>query len=161
MPSSGLWRHVDFVWTDVSEESIGTIFRVEKIASEEPAWPGGCITKMEAIRSSETSVHTKSTRHHNPKDGSLDSHSYKNFKSSLIMLGEYLHKLLNALITEVAQRWMVAWLLNWTGFWSKWFCYKEARVCEEKHENLIHICRSSVGVSIPIPIEYKSRTLLL
>jgi hypothetical protein len=43
MPSSGMWRRVDLVnWTDVSEERIASIFRVEKSASEEPAWAGGC-----------------------------------------------------------------------------------------------------------------------
>jgi hypothetical protein len=33
-----MWRRVDLVWTDVSEEHIAYIFRVEKSASEEPAW---------------------------------------------------------------------------------------------------------------------------
>jgi hypothetical protein len=42
LPSSGMWRRVDVVWTDVSEERIASIFRVEKSASEEPAWAGGC-----------------------------------------------------------------------------------------------------------------------
>jgi hypothetical protein len=43
LPSSGMWRRVDLVdWTDVSEERIASIFRVEKSASEEPAWAGGC-----------------------------------------------------------------------------------------------------------------------
>jgi hypothetical protein len=37
-----MWRRVDLVWTDVSEERIAYIFRVEKSASEEPAWAGGC-----------------------------------------------------------------------------------------------------------------------
>jgi hypothetical protein len=42
MPSSGMWRPVDLVnWTDVSEEHVASIFRVEKSASEEPAWVGG------------------------------------------------------------------------------------------------------------------------
>jgi hypothetical protein len=40
MPSSEMWRRVDLVWTDVSEERIAPIFRVEKSASEEPAWAG-------------------------------------------------------------------------------------------------------------------------
>jgi hypothetical protein len=32
MPSSGVWRRVDVVdWTDVSEDRIASIFRVEKI----------------------------------------------------------------------------------------------------------------------------------
>jgi hypothetical protein len=39
MPSSGVWRRVDVVdWTDVSVDRIASIFRVEKFASEEPAW---------------------------------------------------------------------------------------------------------------------------
>jgi hypothetical protein len=42
MPSSRMWRRIDLVWTDVSEECIASIFRVEKFASEEPAWAGGC-----------------------------------------------------------------------------------------------------------------------
>jgi hypothetical protein len=33
-----MWRRVYFVWIDVSEERIASIFRVEKPASEEPAW---------------------------------------------------------------------------------------------------------------------------
>jgi hypothetical protein len=37
MPSSGMWRRVDLVLTDVSEERITSIFWVEKPASEEPA----------------------------------------------------------------------------------------------------------------------------
>jgi hypothetical protein len=36
-----MWRHVDLVWTDVSEECIASIFRVEKSASEELPWAGG------------------------------------------------------------------------------------------------------------------------
>jgi hypothetical protein len=42
MPSSGMWGHVVLVWIDVSEDYIASIFRVEKSASEEPAWAGGC-----------------------------------------------------------------------------------------------------------------------
>jgi hypothetical protein len=43
MPSSGVWRRVDMVdWTDVSDDRIASIFRVEKSASEEPAWAGTC-----------------------------------------------------------------------------------------------------------------------
>jgi hypothetical protein len=32
-----MWRRVDLVWIYVSKESIASIFRVEKSASEEPA----------------------------------------------------------------------------------------------------------------------------
>jgi hypothetical protein len=63
-----MWRR-DLVWTDVSEERIAFIFRVEKSASEEPAlsmWQ-----QMEAIRSSETSVHTRSPLRHIQEDGKL------------------------------------------------------------------------------------------
>jgi hypothetical protein len=31
MPSLGMWRRVDLVRTDVSEERVASIFRVEKI----------------------------------------------------------------------------------------------------------------------------------
>jgi hypothetical protein len=34
MPSSGMWRRVGLMWTDISEEHIASIFRVEKSASE-------------------------------------------------------------------------------------------------------------------------------
>jgi hypothetical protein len=37
-----MWRRVDLVWTDISEERIASIVRVEKSTSEEPAWAGGC-----------------------------------------------------------------------------------------------------------------------
>jgi hypothetical protein len=40
---SGMWRRVDVVWTDVSEERIAFSFRVENSSSEEPAWAGGCV----------------------------------------------------------------------------------------------------------------------
>jgi hypothetical protein len=66
MPSSGMWRSVYLVWTDVSEERISSIFRVEKSASEEPAWAGGC---------------KRSTRRYNPEDGILHSHRRENLKS--------------------------------------------------------------------------------
>jgi hypothetical protein len=100
MPSSGMWCNVYLVnWTDVSEERITSIFRVEKSASEEPTWAGGSrrllppahvsssladfsTLKMEAIRSSENSVQfTKVTRCHIPEDGILHSHRCENFKS--------------------------------------------------------------------------------
>jgi hypothetical protein len=42
MSYSGMWRCVDLALTDVSEERIASIFRVEKSASGEPAWAGGC-----------------------------------------------------------------------------------------------------------------------
>jgi hypothetical protein len=37
MSSSGMWRCVDIVLTDVSEERIASILRVEKSTSGEPA----------------------------------------------------------------------------------------------------------------------------
>jgi hypothetical protein len=77
-----MWRRVDLVWTDVSKEFIVSIFRVEKSMSEEPAWlqppahAGSSLAdfstlNMEAIRSSETSVHTRSTWCHIPENGIL------------------------------------------------------------------------------------------
>jgi hypothetical protein len=58
-------RRIDLVWTYVSEERIASILRVEKSASEEPAWAGGC----------------RSTRRHIPGDGILHSHRRQNLRS--------------------------------------------------------------------------------
>jgi hypothetical protein len=55
-----MWRRADLVRTDVSEEHIASIFRVEILAIEEPALAG-----------TETSVDTRSTRRHIPEDGIL------------------------------------------------------------------------------------------
>jgi hypothetical protein len=60
-----MWCRVDIVLTDVSEERIASIFRVEdkkKSASE------SVTLKMEEIRFSETSVNTISTRRQIPED---------------------------------------------------------------------------------------------
>jgi hypothetical protein len=45
--------------------------------------------KMEAIRSSERSVHTSSTHPHITKDGILHSHRYENLKSYIFIDGLY------------------------------------------------------------------------
>jgi hypothetical protein len=52
MPSSGMLRCLDLLWTDVSEKHIASIFRVEKSACEEPAWAGGCILFRSSRRQS-------------------------------------------------------------------------------------------------------------
>jgi hypothetical protein len=36
-----MWRRVDLVLTDILEERIASIFRVEKYTIGEPAWAGG------------------------------------------------------------------------------------------------------------------------
>jgi hypothetical protein len=71
MRFSGMWCCVDLVWTDVSEERIVSIFRVEKSVRVLP--PSSSLSdfstlKMEMILSSGTSVHTRSTQHHIPED---------------------------------------------------------------------------------------------
>jgi hypothetical protein len=94
----GMWRCVDLVWIDVSEERIASIFRVEKSMSEKPAWAHGCNSpahagssladfstmKTEAICPSETSVHTRSTWRHIPEDRIPHSHHCENLKSYTI-----------------------------------------------------------------------------
>jgi hypothetical protein len=49
-------------------------------------WRKVSTLKMEAIRSSETSVHTISTHSHIPEDGILRSHHYENLKSSTMLV---------------------------------------------------------------------------
>jgi hypothetical protein len=80
MPSSGMRGRIDLVWTDVSEEGIASIFRVEKSAIEKPAWAGG------SRRPSETSVHRRSIRRHIPGDSNLHRHRRENLKSYIITL---------------------------------------------------------------------------
>jgi hypothetical protein len=87
-----MWRRADLVWTAVSEEHIASIFRVEKSAScrlHPPAYAGSSLAdfsalKMDAICSSETSVHTRSARRHIPEDGILHSHRRGNLKSYIV-----------------------------------------------------------------------------
>jgi hypothetical protein len=82
--------------TDVSEESIASIFRVEKCMSEKPVCTGADLQppahagsplahfstlKMEAIRSSEKLVNARSTQRHIPEDHTLHSHRCGSLKS--------------------------------------------------------------------------------
>jgi hypothetical protein len=67
MWSSGMWRCINPGLTDVSEERIVSIFRVDKSASGEPASGGGC------KRSSKKSVNSGSTQHHIPEDDILQA----------------------------------------------------------------------------------------
>jgi hypothetical protein len=48
--------------------------------------PPSSTLKMEAIRSSETSIRTRSTRRHIPEDGILRSHRRENLKSYKFVL---------------------------------------------------------------------------
>jgi hypothetical protein len=50
MSSSGMLRGVDPELTDVSEERIASIFRVEKSASGEPASAGGHIPEDDILQ---------------------------------------------------------------------------------------------------------------
>jgi hypothetical protein len=80
-----MWRRVALAWTDVSEERVASIFRVEKSASEEPVWEGGF----------ETSVHTRTTRRHIQENGILHSHLRENLKNLAYVI--FLH-MLNAVL---------------------------------------------------------------
>jgi hypothetical protein len=73
MPSSGMWRRVDLVWTDVSEEFTASIFRVEKSASDGPVWAGG----------SRLSHQSKT---HIPEDGILHIHRRANLNSYFLLV---------------------------------------------------------------------------
>jgi hypothetical protein len=88
-----MWRHVDLVRSDVSEKRISSICSVQISASslQPPAHAGSSLAdfttlKMETIRSSEMSVHTRSTRRHIPEDGIVHSHRRENLKSYIITL---------------------------------------------------------------------------
>jgi hypothetical protein len=49
-----MWCRVDLLGTDVSEESIVSIFGVEKSVSEEPTWAGDCRQDLHSATSQKT-----------------------------------------------------------------------------------------------------------
>jgi hypothetical protein len=88
MSSSGMFRHVVLVRTDVSEELSSSIIRVTRIGETGatlavsvrrllvtvnvvPSSPILVTLMMEALSSFETSVHTRATRRNIPEDGIL------------------------------------------------------------------------------------------
>jgi hypothetical protein len=90
-----MWRRVDLVWTDVSEELITSIFMVEKSASEELVWAGGC--------------------RHIPQDGILHSHRRENLKS---YIGD---NLFPQIFVYLAGKYTVWWSIFLFPFNSCWF----------------------------------------
>jgi hypothetical protein len=100
MPSSGKWHHVALFRTDILEEGIASIIKMERIIevrafSHSVAQllvtanivPSSLILStlmMEAVHSSETSVLTRVTSRHIPENGILHSHHHENLKSYMI-----------------------------------------------------------------------------
>jgi hypothetical protein len=108
-----MWCCVDFVWTDVPEESIAFIFRVEKSASEESTWALCRLQTPANAGSSETLVQTKSTRHI-PEDGILHSDSCEILKSYtvLVLLSNQATNSWNRALFEVPSGFLAIRLLH-------------------------------------------------
>jgi hypothetical protein len=75
------------VKTNVSEERIASIIRVPLVTANVPSWPILVSKMMEAIRSSETSILTRSTRRDIPEDGIVYSNSRESLKSHITFTG--------------------------------------------------------------------------
>jgi hypothetical protein len=86
MASSGMFRRVALVRTDVSEELGASFIRVTRIGElgTTLAVTSNRRTLMEALSSSETSVLTRATRCNIPEDTILHSHCRENLKSYIM-----------------------------------------------------------------------------
>jgi hypothetical protein len=95
MPPSRMLRRVGLTRTDVSDEIVASIYRVQIISEL-----GTMLTvtsrlvhliisalKMDAIYSSVTLVLTRATWRHIPEDGILQSHCRENLKSYIALTG--------------------------------------------------------------------------
>jgi hypothetical protein len=72
LPSSGIWESVVHMWSDVSEENITPIFRVENQTSKKQE----CYqSPSEAIRCSETSVHIQTALRFTAEEGNIEGRS--------------------------------------------------------------------------------------
>jgi hypothetical protein len=83
MQSSDMLRSMAPVRTDVSEECIASVIRVQLpvTANLVTNSPTLVTLLMEAIRSSETPVPTRATQHNTPGYGILHNHRRQNLKS--------------------------------------------------------------------------------
>jgi hypothetical protein len=94
MPSSEICRRVTLVRTDVSEERITSIMRVERINLLGTALAANVIPcslilltlMMEVTRSSETSVLKRSSQRQIPEDGILHSHLRETLRSYVVLI---------------------------------------------------------------------------
>jgi hypothetical protein len=92
MPSSGVWRRVALVRTDVSEERIATIIMVKGMSELHHCtniFPSSLILVtllMEVIRSSDTSLFARDTVRHILEDGTLRSRLREDLKSYIMLM---------------------------------------------------------------------------
>jgi hypothetical protein len=101
MPSSGMWHCVDVVWTNVSEEHI---VRYVDRRLQSPAHAGSSCAdfstlKIEAIRSSQTSIHTRSTHNRMHTIKALKHFSIITSCPDLMVSKKCSHRFLNHMVT--------------------------------------------------------------
>jgi hypothetical protein len=113
MSSSGIWSRVGLDRTDVSEERVASIFRVQKISVLRKALivlPTANAFLRSQIFFPEMSVLTRPTRSRIPEDGILqvaaciDKKLYTNLESMKVTLSEYITTTLFVLRAKLCVR---------------------------------------------------------
>jgi hypothetical protein len=108
-----MWFRVDFVWSDVSEERIASIFRVEKSENEENTWAGGCRLSHQSKHQTWSYTGSGPLSATNANIWAL-ADRYKSLSKFAAQCNIPQHSLLNCEELHPAERLLLSSSCNWT-----------------------------------------------